>query len=988
MLLVPTPESVAVLKLDDGEVAAKSNIRSAGNLLALDDQLVLVDDESLHTYMDWDSAYQRLSRMAQDATADPKPGLWLAHLAINARQRDAAIEGIDASLTALTAMGTFHADEADFDARYDEAFNRLLALAQEPDRVDAALKKRLFEQLAVNAMTPKQQVDQRFAEAVFLAASGSPEKAVDQYQAVLFDQAMSQQLYLSASGAQPARNEAHAQIVKLVEKHGRQIYQTYEDAAARSLADLKRTDAAAAAFVDLARRFPAASSATAAMIAGADRLQRDGNLRESIRVLHIAYADVREQPALLQDVVGRLVTYSLDASQPRQALRWLRQAAREDPDLRPLRDGQPIAIADWIRLIEPQTTAARRLPELSLPLGQPVTLDGRLLTPTDKPMGTASTGLILTLLGQQVIAWDSATLAKRWTAELPSTQVELVHLSASNVVLLTDVETSGATLQILDTRDGQRIGEMISLGDAAEQIAPNVPQAGQQIELRSQIHPTHNHARNVVMLHGRFVHGAEAEAILARDRRAWFAAANETVIIVADRVGRTLALDSVTGEVLWRMRCAFDRVEFLELTDEALVLGGAMGVNDTILDGAVWVLDPVTAAPRMILQELGTVPSWVRVSEDGILTYLVSGELVARYVGGGPALWMKDNLPVASPVAVRAMAGNRLVYQMRPGYLRILDVTNGNEVGDIQLADSDTQINMQADGEMLYLQSGEQILAIDKDGQVSWRDAIERSNKRLQLQLVGDKYIATVALRGGPAVNPDAMGAAPAGLEGLGVGVNNREVVIHLPAEPARQVAIAQALERLQARNAAMEAENADRLEAHRQRVQKAMAAAKVEGQNLKVEAEAPNAEQAEGVRVVVRELVEAGPLREAARGADLAEAPERQVPANLNERPVVADRKAQLGPVERVEAIAQLAQAGPAGDGPAMPVDGIQPVTYTYVMYLFEREGGLMVAEIAMPATTVPLDPDHAAIIDGRILLTTSRQTIVLPGAPPAANP
>lgn len=1031
MLLLGTPESVATIRLSSGELAGRSNIRSAGNLVALDDQLVLVDDDSVQTYMDWDRAYSHLIAKVRDATADATPGLSLAHLALNARQREAAMEGIEAALTALTAMGTFHADEPDFEANYDRVFNRLLDLAQEPERVDDAMKRRLFEQLAISAITPRQRVDERFAEAQFLANSGAPEKAIDQYQSILFDQAMSQQLHANVTGARQAGLEAREQIAMLIEKHGRRIYQSYEDAAARGMSDLQASNAGAEAYIDLSRRFPLASSSTAAMLAGADRLRRDGRMREAIRVLHLAYGEVKKQPAIMQDVVGRLVAYNLQAKQPRQALRWLRQVSREHPDLHPLREGQPVAVADWIKDIEVDAESRVVLPSFSTPPGQPVLLEGRLLVPPHQRRDSLPADTLITLRGSELLAWDARTFEQRWTAELSSTQIELVYVSSTEVVVLADYERADATLTVLDSRTGKRSSEPLSLGEIARQIAPDVPQADQQVEIRTILHPTHNHARNVVMLNGRFVHGQKAEAVLAEDRRAYLAAANETVIVVTDRVGRMVAVDRVTGDVLWRMRCAFDRVEHLDLTDEALVLAGAMGKNDTILDGSLWVLDPVTAQPRMILQELGTVPSWVRVSEQGVLTYLVAGELVARYVGGGPQLWSKNNLPDATPTVIKALAGERLIYQPRPGYMRILNVSTGDELGDLQMSEADTyaDVDLQAVHDQWLMQSSDQIVAFRDDGKVLWRDAIERQSKQLQLQLIGDQYVATVALRSGPVFNAEAVGQLdprnfrpggglllpveemqanrvargdmraaavnrvegnlepPAGhLGGVGRGGRVERRVAHQPLDPPLNDALERGVARANAEIADVEMQVLAQRALHQARIkaiearlaqvaqpQAQRAEAEVlplEGGGVRIEVKArdvADAEQAQVQRAEVRRFDTARRGMRDDEEAELVEAIRR----------AVAERQ-QMAPQNQPVPV-QLAQAD------ADPADA-QPAGYTYTLYLMHRDGGLMVVETSLPVLAVPLDPTNAVFIRDRIVLTTSRQTIVIPSADAAA--
>ena len=408
------------------------------------------------------------------------PGLGLAYLAVNVQQSAAALEGVDAALSALQhapsepgrpSPGIPDSHQA---AVRREVVGQILALATNPTAA-ASLRSALFDRLANATSSPADEVVYQLAFGAFLASTGKTEEAIDQYQAVLADPTLSAQLYQQGTGSRQAGLEAKMRLAAVVKEAGPKIYERYETAAAQRLAGAMAAapgpggaDRAGAAVPAVEVRAPPRRSPPPT------RLAAGGDTNGAIAQFRAPTTGKPDQ-AMLQRTVGRLVELYTSTSHINEARHWLNRARRDHPGLQPLRDGQPVDVSAWLAELASRPSGQTPLPSLATPLSTSFVIPAQLLTPAAQPEQTWARDRIVTLIpgtpgipaspGNLGIPATSGKVQLRrgpsldaaWEADVPAGPVALLSLNQDQVVLWLDHD---CVVSSLDAQSGKPLWQL------------------------------------------------------------------------------------------------------------------------------------------------------------------------------------------------------------------------------------------------------------------------------------------------------------------------------------------------------------------------------------------------------------------------------------------------------------------------------------------------------------------------------------------------
>ncbi|MCA9311017.1 MAG: PQQ-like beta-propeller repeat protein, partial [Phycisphaerales bacterium] len=257
------PEHFRHLSLDD-----------PGNVLPVESGLIVVDDRQFHPYLVWEVAERILRERMAARPEDATDAVTLAALAHRAGRNDLIVPTVDRAIRAIDADPSAPSSEKN----RARLFRTLLDMIEPPPslpttvRLSDALRSDLLDRLGITAANPLEKVAHLMARGQFYETIDQPRKAVESYQAILGDERLVQTSYSQFENTVSAEAEARRRLRRIIRAHGTQVYDVFDQEAARQLA-AAQSDPEPAAFEKIARQYPMASVTPRAWLAAAERYQ-------------------------------------------------------------------------------------------------------------------------------------------------------------------------------------------------------------------------------------------------------------------------------------------------------------------------------------------------------------------------------------------------------------------------------------------------------------------------------------------------------------------------------------------------------------------------------------------------------------------------------------------------------------------------------------------------------------------------------------------
>lgn len=573
-LLIPVRNGLLSVGVKEGDTRLRRiELDRPGNIVALEEQLVVADDESLHSYLLWEVAERMLAQRIRENPADPTPAVTYAELAYRAGRPEAIVPAAD---LALDAIEREPASDANAAARA-RLFDSILAMLDpaEPPSVDlpAPVTGGLIDRLALLAASPEDRVAQIMVAGAHAEALARPSEAVSAYQSVLEDKRLAEAVFTRRGVSSRADVESTRRLRRVVRAFGPGVYATFEREA-RAALDQQRNAFDPSAFERIAARYPVSASAAEAWLEAA-RLydMRD----EPERALGAVEAGlVAAEDALLSDgpvlgeLVGRLVTRLADLGQAHAARATLARYAAERPALVPTSEGSPIDVPALLDSLESVAASDARRPRFgAIERRQPQALAGwTILEPLVRDPGQEPSGYAL-LAAQSgefgVFTPDpDGGVAQRYSVEAPSS-ASLLRLDEEAFYISIEAEAGvlgGRSVSRYDAHAGARPEPVwttppfrsLFMGDM-EALDPRLTAAFEGAGVVIQTPLAGN--RSVT------------ELIVAFDQR---------TLALVERSGRAAAFDLETGQLLWKAARTVPRVHDAAASAGVLLIGGASEV--------------------------------------------------------------------------------------------------------------------------------------------------------------------------------------------------------------------------------------------------------------------------------------------------------------------------------------------------------------------------------------------------------------------------
>lgn len=742
-VVAPLGGRLVLFDRETGAVVREADLREGGNVLALDGQLVVADARAVRSFMAWEDAYAALARQADEQPIDPGPGLAMAHLAVTHGRIDSALEGVDAALAALEAAHRAAPPEV-WLRMQAEAFEQVLAFASSEGIGDPSIRQQLFDRLASISSNASQEVAYHLALGRLLEELGRPAEAVEHYQAVLLDDTLSEQLYHHEDVARQASLEAMRRLEALVQAHGSDAYARFNILAASKLHELKSLNAGPDALMELAHRYPLASAAPLARLEAAEQLARTGRDREAAAQLRMAFRR-SDDPLVAARVAARLAELYEQTGRPTQAIHWLRRVARERPELRLTRGGEPAPVSAWIADLASHESVGRIGAPLSLPLGQPYTLPGVMLTPLASG-GEGGADAIALRSGGRLRLYRGDPLKQAWERPAPGGDAQLLVL-AHDQLLFWSQDTG--RLVALDAATGDPLWPALStpallepLGTAAERAAQRPAEQREFMQMIDVNAPI-------------VVRGGQVIIERPKPEPGYLIAVGDGVVCVADRLGGVVGVDRQTGRMLWQKAVPIERVAALTAHGDTLAMIGVSGVGTDAQSGVVQVLDLLTGEPRLPMLEDKSPPQWVGFAGEDLLIVATADQVTGHRMNDGGVIW-RVGVEGAPLTGVGWASSDAVVLGVNGDGLLMLDADTGETLHRLFRqrvigpgASTPTLVDDQ-----WHLLASSAAMVLTSRGEERWRDAIEPGGHLVQ-QLIGDRYVVLLSAA-------DAAAAAPA----------------------------------------------------------------------------------------------------------------------------------------------------------------------------------------------------------------------------------
>ncbi len=506
-LIVPTSQGIVILDRESGEVRTHLPIEGyidgeesgaselAGHVVAVDSQIIFASERQVSAFMSLDRAEQMLRARMTASPLNPEPAVSLARLALRARDFALVLEAGALALAAIEAQ----ADDRHAQGQDQTPRDRLMSLLLEANADEVAQSDHEVDALFALIDRAARSPEHRFA---YLLAYGDrfaqrdPARAVSAWQGILSDPALVQVRWIMNDVDRTGRAWATARIADAIGRHGAAVYELHAGAARDRLSELEAGGAPADELIALAEVFPFAEAAVEAALLASHQLVRSGEQQRALAALrrfNIGGLEQRFAPLTEQYVSLAL---ELGMTERASAARSSQRGTDSDTD-------------------KPMT---------GIPTGTARVLNGRLIVPLgnidiDLPRDRTllQTGSVVNLL----VAADGE-LSLKWTAELGREPAEcaIVHWN-DDAVLLSVMDHHDPRVLVLAASSGEHIWRTPPLVELFEQP--------QRDGLRSRGLPAQQTGLGTIV-----------------------AAADDDVLLMAQRTGMMIAFDTQSGERLWR----------------------------------------------------------------------------------------------------------------------------------------------------------------------------------------------------------------------------------------------------------------------------------------------------------------------------------------------------------------------------------------------------------------------------------------------------
>jgi outer membrane protein assembly factor BamB/tetratricopeptide (TPR) repeat protein len=678
-LLVPRLDGVAVVDPSaPGSEKAVLRLERTGNLLAVGDQMLVVDSDTIHSFLSWDVAHRLLNERMRALPDDPHPAITYAELAYRAKRHDQIAGAADRALAAIERGRTSGGAAAE---QSDAARQRLFAVlrhmvettqqrwtaeVQEPGEaagapvaageqtpfgqgvtreilagrgvrpgvarprrpsefppLDLAVMVQVVERLGRAARSSEERVSHLMVLGRLREAQSQYAQAAEAYQNILAEGALASSVWRGPGVTVRAELEAARRVRQLVRERGPSAYAAFEAQAGLELGAMA-PGSPAAEFEKLARRYPGAAASATMWARAADLHEAAGRTHAAVAALrealgaaeHAHLAGSPLEAGALGNIAGQLIVRLEELEQFFAAAQLIGRLRGQYPDLVISQKGQALDAERLASDLLSRLAELERLPRIGPELQRETQpLPGwAIMNARSQSHNRACEHVMLVNSGQGTVALWGLPGA---AGELPAGG------SRSHLQMLWSRTYRGSppVLLRLDPDSAYLFWDRTSgaAGPSIERISTVSGESRWRTEdVRTFFPPDPTLADRMRQTRNSITTPIDG-AVRLTDV---LVSLDEQVIVVAERSGRLAAFDPATGALLWSARTPITRVHDIDAAAGVVVIGGAATREDDAAALAtaanmIIVFDPRTGEEMHKLDQLGGQVRWLRMAPGG-----------------------------------------------------------------------------------------------------------------------------------------------------------------------------------------------------------------------------------------------------------------------------------------------------------------------------------------------------------------------------------
>jgi len=744
------------------------SLASTGTILAAPDQLIVVDDRALYSYVTVEVAKRELTRRMASAPDDPAPAVKYADFAFRAGLTDRVGEAATNALRIIDAdprsKRSLEARERLFMVLRDAIESALVDRAAAGEtRLSLAEVAELLPLLGRSAAGSEQRVAYLMASGRYHEMSGEPVPAVEAYQNILSDPALAGVEWSDRSLTVRADFEATRRVRAVIRSWGNRAYAPFA-AECRALREAMPDEASTIEIEALARRYPGVGAFL--WIEVARRHERAGRDRHAaaawssaLAAAESAYAaGVMDEGANLAEAAGSFVLALEAAGRVSSAAQTLDRIVNVYPEITPTTGWIPIDAATLASDLSRRLGAVDRLPSIGVEFLPDIqVIRGATLMRPEIHAGSmlaSEHAVLISRAEREVSIWGAdqslSTTTEGQGADAPWRLTRLWARSYARLepaLLRSDPEAvyflwpspSGAEVERVDVVGGRtrwRTGPFPSFFDADPEYAGRVLDQN-QIPVRIT---TPN--SGMVPL---------TQVIASMDSR---------MVALVERGGRVLTLDAETGQPLATVTTPVIRVYDAATSNGRIVLAGLAGPirEDGSGTPMVLILDAATGREVRRITNLTEPPQWLRVADGRIVLSAREG-LICLSLDTGERLWVapdpsgaatREAWVLGDHLFILTPEGQLYAASMIDGQMRDGAIETGGRLNPFSL------ISAARIGRGFAFMSSSGLVLVDENGETVGIDSLRAGNTLLP-PVPTERFFLTISTQG--YLRPDGLRA-------------------------------------------------------------------------------------------------------------------------------------------------------------------------------------------------------------------------------------
>jgi len=634
-LIVPVKTGVEILNPNRAQESEFIELNNSGNILALDGQIIVVDDMHATSFLAWDTASMMLKERINH---DPASAITLADLAFRAHQSDQVVPSVEIALRVIAKLPIDQRQDLKnllFDvvldmvkpSRYSDTSKRT------DDVLSTSDQRELLIQLGSIAQSHKQVVAHRMALGSWHNLRGNKSESIRAYQDILDQPSLSSSMWEGAGIAVRGGLEASRRIRTILEEAGYSPYRPF-DKLAKTEQTFIGNSSDPRPYEQLAKRYPWATSTPDIWLNAADlwknKKQTSVSIHASNEGLDAAQALNTFGLSTDQVTIDRLAELAISGmiktNRAKDAQLLATELSNEYPDLNLKIDGKSIS-NDQIAQRAKDAIQLPKIGDAFIRDDQPVLLTGSPIKPSTR-IDRGGVVLYSPQLGHvEYVRAGRNVFETVWSRKSQTNETPIIPWQDETRTLILWPDGSNnkntGTLEAIETTTGRVVWSIENVHTKLSENSTRVPDDLARVDAQF-LTPT----QGISPIN---------QLITVTDGHS---------VILSDRIGRAMGVDLFTGQNLWYADLPPNRVYDMDLRGGVLGVCGVLirdqtakknqGENVSISAS----IDPRSGESIQVLDRFGQLPRWIRVGNDGKLFVATTERLLAIDTNEGDIDWV------------------------------------------------------------------------------------------------------------------------------------------------------------------------------------------------------------------------------------------------------------------------------------------------------------------------------------------------------------